>query len=135
MKVNVAIVIILFILTACNNVHQPTRMLLENADSIAINYFTGDGKMDSVTQVYMLKDKVVIANIIQQTTSSIFTNNDVCGYDGSLHFFKNNRVVLDMWFKKNNTKCNAVEFTYNGKLIHTKLTNEMAAILTSFQKK
>lgn len=134
MKIYVAIIIIL-VAASCNNVHQPTRTLLENTDSIAINYFTGDGKMDSVTKLYIIKDKIAIANIVQHATASVFTNKKTCGYDGSLHFFKSNRVVLDIWFKKNDPLCNAFEFVYNGKLVHTKLTSEMATMLHSFQKK
>jgi hypothetical protein len=135
MKIFATLVIITFIAISCNNVHQPTRTLLNNTDSIAINFFTGDGKMDSVTAVSIIKDKVTIENIVQQATASIFTNKKTCGYDGSLHFFKSNRVVLDIWFKKNDPTCNAFEFTYNGKLVHTTLTSEMATMLHSFQKK
>ena len=135
MKIFAGLVIITFIAISCNNVHQPTRTLLNNTDSIAINFFTGDGKMDSVTAVRIIKDKEAIVNIVQQATASIFTNKKTCGYDGSLHFFKSNRVVLDIWFKKNNPLCNAFEFVYNGKLVHTKLTSEMATMLHSFQKK
>jgi hypothetical protein len=135
MKFFAALVIITLVVLSCNNVHQPTRTLLNNTDSIAINYFTGDGKMDSVTAVCIIKDKETIENIIQQATASIFTKKKTCGYDGSLHFFKSNRVVLDMWFKKIDPTCNAFEFTYDGKLVHTTLTSEMATMLHSFKKK
>lgn len=120
---------------SCNNVHEQGRKIIEHSDSVAVNYFTGDGKIDSVTKVTMIKSKEDITSLENEATAATFKAEKKCGYDGSIHFFKNNRVVLDVWFKKNDEKCNAFEFTYQGKLVHTKMSKKAIELLNGVQTK
>jgi hypothetical protein len=120
---------------SCNNVHEQGRNIIEHSDSVAVNFFTGDGKIDSVTKVAMIKLKEDISLIENEATAATFNADKKCGYDGSLHFFKKNRVVLDIWFKKNDEKCNAFEYTYQGKLVHTKMGNKAIELLNGVQSK
>jgi hypothetical protein len=77
------IVLLLFILFSCSK-PSGIKNVITNADSVAINYFKGDGTADTVTNMVMLKDKNQISKLagyIETTT----TEDYKCGYDGSIH--------------------------------------------------
>jgi len=114
---------------------KPTgvRELIADSDSAAINFFKGDGSMDTVVHVAILRNKKEIEDLAAFIESGT-TENFKCGYDGSLHFFKNNAVVKDIDFRMNDAGCMHFSFTMNGKLYSTKLSAAAKQFLQSVNK-
>jgi hypothetical protein len=115
---------------------KPTgiKEVITSADSIAINYFKGNGSMDTVVNMVMLKDKSQmnkLADYVEATT----TENFKCGYDGSLHFFKRDMVIQDIDFRMNDVQCMYFSFLLNGKVFTTALSPEAKQFLQSVNKK
>ncbi|HMC98879.1 MAG TPA: hypothetical protein VKH37_01960, partial [Ferruginibacter sp.] len=94
---------LLFVIMSCS---KPTgiREFVSNSDSVVINYFKGDGSMDTVYKVAVVRDKKQINDIATQIESSAVQQSQ-CGLDGSLHFFKDNMVLQDVDFRMNVEKC------------------------------
>ena len=132
MKYLIVVITCLFFVACKESVPQLTEKIT-NADSLAINYFKGDGSMDTVVAVKIIADKNKInqlAKIAGGHTTEIFN----CGYDGSLHFFKNNRVIQDIDFRMNDPKCTHFSFTMEGKLYSTELSTEAKELILSLKK-
>jgi hypothetical protein len=106
---------------------------ITNADSMAINYFIGDGTMDTVVAVKIIADKNKM-NQLAKLAGGIVTDKSNCGFDGSLHFFKNNQVIQDISFRINEVTCNHFSFKLDGKLYFTQLTPEAKDMILSFKK-
>ena len=109
------------------------KELLTGSDSVAINFFKGDGSMDTVYKMVMLRDKKQVdslANFIESST----THQSNCGYDGSLHFFKNNTVLKDIDFRMNDGSCMHFSFTIKGYLYATTLSGNAKRFLLSVRK-
>lgn len=120
-------------LFSCTN---PTgiKEVITSADSVAINYFKGNGSMDTVVNMVMLKDKVQI-NKLADYIETPATANFKCGYDGSLHFFKRDMVVQDIDFRMNDVQCMYFSFLLKGKVFTTVLSPEAKQFLQSVNKK
>ena len=121
------------VLASCD---RPTgiKEYVQNADSVAINYFKGDGTMDTVVRVVVVKDKSQInelADMIEGGTSEDTASN--CGYDGSLHFFKNNVVLKDIDFRMGDVQCLHFSFSLNNKAYLTKLSGKAKTFLQMFK--
>ena len=114
---------------------KPTgvQKLVSDSDSAAINFYKGDGSMDTVVHFAMIRDKKQIADLAAFIESSA-TENFKCGYDGSLHFFKNNAVLKDIEFRMNDANCMHFSFIMNGKLYSTKLSDAAKQFLQSVNK-
>jgi hypothetical protein len=127
---------LLVCLTACHTgANKALKELTVNADSVAINYFKGDGTFDTVVTVKIIRDNNDI-NKLSDYVSASATNPDVkCGYDGSLHFFKQDSVVADIYFRMNDEQCMLFSFLQDGKLSATVLSTEAKQFLTALQKK
>jgi hypothetical protein len=106
---------------------------ITNADSMAINFFKGDGSMDTVVTVKIISDKNKI-NQLAKIAGGTVTDNSNCGYDGSVHFFKNNQVIQDISFRMNDPECNHFSFKLDGKIYSTQLTPETKEIILSLKK-
>jgi hypothetical protein len=100
---------------------------------MAINYFKGDGTMDTVVAVQITADKNKI-NQLAKMAGGNTTENTNCGFDGSLHFFKSNQVIQDIQFRMNDTQCAHFVFTLDGKLYSTELTADAKALIMSLKK-
>jgi len=112
-------IIIIAALSACHHSDKTIKTIISNSDSIAINYFTGDGNVDTVTVVRIIHDKdtmMQLSNLIAEKLVDIRSN---CGYDGSIHFFKNDIVVQDIKFRMNDDNCMLFTFIEDGKLTAT----------------
>ena len=129
-----SIFLLLFIvsLNACN---KPTgiKNLVTDADSVAINFFKGDGSMDSVHRVLVIKNKKTIEGLASQIESKQLAIQN-CGYDGSLHFFKNDIVVQDVSFRMNAADCMHFIFSLKGKIYSTRLSAAAKELLQSLNK-
>lgn len=132
-------IIILFfsffvVLTACNRPNAKIKERISNADSVAINYFKGDGTMDTVIAVKILRDKKIMDQLSSLISASSTEANIKCGYDGSLHFFKKNIVVQDIDCRMNDAECMYFSFKQQGKPAATVLSPQAKQLLESIKK-
>ncbi len=100
---------------------------------MAINWFKGDGTMDTVVAVKIIKDKNII-NTLAKMAGGYVTDKTGCGYDGSLHFFKLNQVIQDIRFRFTDAQCAHFEFIIDNKSYKTGLNQEAVALLQSLKK-
>ena len=124
----------IIIFSACNNSNEKIKERVTNSDSVAINYFKGDGSMDTVVAVKIIRDKKTINKLATLIGAKNSSGNMKCGYDGSLHFFKINRVIQDIDFKMNDANCMHFSFSQEGKLTATRLSPEAKQLLESLRK-
>lgn len=129
MKIVLLIVSLVIVLTACNKPNKKIKERISGADSVAINYFKGDGTMDSVVKVKIIKDKKTLDELTALISASSAKPGATCGYDGSLHFFKKNVVVQDVDFRMNNSACMFFTFKQGGKSEATVLSPEAKELL------
>ena len=127
------IITVIATLSSCN---KPTgiKELVSNADSVAINFYKGDGSMDTVVNVAILRNKEQVKQLAGYIESSS-TKKANCGYDGSLHFFKNNTVISDIDFRMNDADCMHFVFSLDGKGYTTTLSGEAKRFLEAINKK
>ncbi len=90
--------------------------------------------MDTVVNVVILRDKKQLDELSGYIASGTSENIN-CGYDGSLHFFKNNIVIKDIDFRMNDAGCMHFSFSMDGKSFFTKLSAEAKQFLVSLSKK
>lgn len=115
---------------------KPTGIkdVIAGADSVAINYFKGDGTADTVINMVMLKDKNQISKLADYTEGGK-TAQYKCGYDGSIHVFKRDMVLQDIHFSVNDMQCMHFSFLLNNKVYTTKLSAEALQFIKSLNKK
>lgn len=123
----------MIVLASCHQEDKALKAVIVNADSVAINYFTGDGKVDSVTSVKIIRDKNIMQQLSDHITASQSEFKTGCGYDGTIHFFKNDKVVQDIKFRLNNTDCMQFSFIEDGQKAATLLSSEAKRFLTSLK--
>ncbi len=125
---------LVFIISSCNQSNGLIKEQIVHSDSVAINYFKGDGTMDSVVEVKIIKDQ----KIIDQLTDFVYQNNRKmnysCGVDWSLHFFKMNKVIQDVNFGMNESGCSYFSFTLQGKMQATELSDAAKELIVSLRK-
>ena len=134
MKKILPFTILILLTISCNKTGKQLKERIANADSAAINYFKGDGTMDTVVSVKIIRDKQTLdelSNVLTASTAN-FTNN--CGVDGSIHFFKKDRVVQDIDFRMNKNECSQFSFFMNGKTVATALSAEAKKLLEAIKK-
>ncbi len=134
MKLFIVLVTVLIVLASCNRHNTKIKERISNADSVAINYFKGDGTMDTVIAVKIVQDQKTISALSDLISASSTEVNIKCGYDGSLHFFKKNMVVQDIDFRMNETNCMLFTFKQEGALVATNLSPKAKQILESIMK-
>lgn len=125
---------VVIVFSACNNGNEKIKERVSNSDSVAINYFKGDGSMDTVVAVKIIRDKKTINELANLIAAKNSAGDFKCGYDGSLHFFKMNSVIQDIDFKMNDADCMHFSFSQEGKLTATKLSPEAKLLLESLKK-
>ncbi|UEG50460.1 hypothetical protein LK994_03090 [Ferruginibacter lapsinanis] len=128
------LLLIICCLVACKRTNSKLKEQIIASDSVAINYFTGDGKMDTVTAVKIISDKKIIAQLVDMISAKKQSIVGKCGYDGSLHFFKNNVVIQDVDFRMNEANCMQFSFMQEGKLAATTLSPEARQLLENIRK-
>ena len=129
----IVLLLLLQVLFSCT---KPTgiKNVIAGADSVAINYFKGDGTADTVTNMVMLKDKSQISKLADYVEAAI-TEQYKCGYDGSIHIFKRDVVLQDINFSVNDVQCMHFSFLLNNKLHSTILSAEALQFIKSVNKK
>lgn len=120
-------------LVACNQPHKAFLEKVAGADSVAINYFRGDGRQDTVVAVRLVSNQ----QQVQQLTTFIGGSSAElykCGYDGSLHYFKRGAVLQDVNFRMNDAQCMHFAFVLDGRLHSTRLSAAARQLLESLKK-
>ncbi len=134
MKKILTFTILIFIFISCNKTDKQLKERIANADSVAINYFKGDGTMDTVVAVKIIRDKQRMDALTNMLTASSANYTSNCGVDGSIHFFKKNMVVQDIDFRMNKDYCSQFSFLLNGKIMATALSAEAKKMLETLKK-
>lgn len=114
---------------------KPTgiKEVVLSADSVAVSFFKGDGSIDPVLNVIMLrerKDLEKLAGYMESAQTAHFK----CGYDGSLHFFKKDIVLKQVDFRMNEPGCMHFSFLLDGKIYSTRLSGEAKKFLQSMNR-
>lgn len=90
--------------------------------------------MDTVVAVKIIRDKKQVSQLAELISATTTDANLKCGYDGSLHLFKDNRVIQDIDFRMNDVNCMLFSFMQEGKITGTKLSPEAKQFLESIKK-
>ena len=114
---------------SCKHSNKELKERLTQADSAAVNYFKGDGSMDTVVLVKIIKDKNILNQLNSFITEDITKEKINCGYDGSLHFFKNNMVIQDIYFRMDDDGCSQFTFSFQGVRSAAQLSGEAKELL------
>jgi len=127
-KIFIAFVALAFF-TSC---HDSTGIkdFVAGSDSVAINFYKGDGSMDSVVKVVILRDSAQVATLADFIESKE-VEQAKCGYDGSLHFFKKDMVLKDVDFRMNEKDCMQFSFMLNNKIYATRLSGKAKDYLSA----
>ncbi len=134
MKKIITFFILSLLFISCNNAGKQLKERIVDADSVAINYFKGDGTMDTVEVVKIIRDKQTLDQLTNLITTAGATYTTNCGVDGSIHYFKKNRVVQDIEFRMNKADCTQFSFLLNGKTVATALSAEAKKLLEAVKK-
>ena len=134
MKNTLLLLCILIFLVSCRHSNDAISRRISNSDSVAINYFKGDGTMDTVVAIKIIRDQQIIAQLAGFISAQQAEMNYACGFDGSLHFFKMNKVVQDINFGMNAAGCRYFSFVLNGKSQATNLSTAAKELITSLRK-
>lgn len=126
---------LLIVFSGCDDTGEQLRQQIGEADSMAINYFEGDGTMDTVVAVKIIRDKNSVEILTGFIAGSAISQPEKCGYDGSIHFFKNNQVLQDIYFSSTKEDCRHFLFRLNGRDVTTSLSNEAKDFLNKLKDK
>jgi hypothetical protein len=132
MKQIVYILIATLLLISCNKNAKELKERITGADSVAINFFKGDGNMDTVVMVKIIRDSATIGHLVDLVTGSSAVMKKGCGTDGSLHFFKSDMVIQDIDFRMGD-ECSLFLFTMNGKRAASRFSVEARAFLNDIK--
>jgi uncharacterized protein YpiB (UPF0302 family) len=126
-KLTVVLVTVFFL--SCSKKDKALHTHIANADSVAINFFKGDGTMDTVIAVKIIRDKNTMAQLAAMVSQDKVSSLNKCGVDGSLHFFKQDRVIQDIDFSLSNKQCQYFFYVYKGKRSNSRLPAEAVVLL------
>ena len=87
--------------------------------------------MDTVVAVTIIRDRKIINQLSNFISENKTEMNYACGFEGSLHFFKMNKVVQDINFGMNTTGCSYFSFVLNGKSQATSLSVAAKELIVS----
>ena len=135
MKQIIFILLLSVFFSACNDTAKQFKEKNAVADSIAINFFKAGGKMDTVTAVKIIRDKKTIDEIAGMIAASSASIKDKCTFDGSIHFFKSDRVIQDVFFNSSSKECRQFQFRLNGHHVATELDDNARDYLSVLKNK
>jgi hypothetical protein len=128
-----AVILISLSFISCTQSVTQLSAKIADSDSMAINYFKGDGSMDTVIAVKIIRNKEQINQLVKMAGGHT-ADNYKCGYDGSIHFFKMDKVIQDIDFRMNDVQCMHFSFMLEGKLYATTLSPEAKQLLENLRK-
>ncbi len=123
-------VVLSLLVLSCSRPVSGMEELLTGSDSVAVNVFTGSGKMDTVVRVLICREQPVINALAKAISAASAERQPHCGVDGSLHFFKNNQVLMDVYYRLPEGNCRQFSFTYKGEPQASKLSDSASALIT-----
>ncbi len=126
--------VVVCMLLSCNHSNKAIEERITNSDSLAINYYKGDGSIDTVVAVIIVRDRQKINQLAKLISNRSVEGDYKCGYDGSLHFFKMNSVIQDIDFRMNNGDCMYFSFLLNNKSQATAMSAAAKELISSFRK-
>lgn len=124
MKWFVCCLVLVLITESCQYKNTGLQQRLEQADSAAINFFKGDGSMDTVVAVRIIRDKAQLTQLNQFLSEKSVTVTAGCGEDASVHYFKGGVVMQDVYIGSQRNNCNRCYFVLNGERQSTQLSND-----------
>jgi hypothetical protein len=118
------IFILSFILFSCDNsVEDKLEDITENSDKVEIFFYNGmESNIDDKSKIVVISDKNEIERIMK-FVSSEDTPEYKCGYNGSISFFKENVLLLEMEFNIE-VQCNHFSFILNSAIFYKEMTGE-----------
>lgn len=124
MKLLVCCLALALIIGSCQYKNTALQERLEQADSAAINFFKGDGSMDTVVAVRIIRDKAQLIQLSQFLSEKSVSEKPSCGEDASIHYFKGGVVMQDVYIGSKRNNCNRCFFVLNGERQNTELSSE-----------
>jgi hypothetical protein len=119
MKVKIWVVLFLILTSGCGREAKLLREKIAGSDSAAVNLFAGDGTMDTVVRVKIIRDKQELEQLVMALTDKLAKPISACGTDGSIHFFKYNKVIQDIDFRLRKDGCRQCIFVLDGERMCT----------------
>lgn len=113
-------------LLSCNNSSLSKK--LKGSDSLVISF--NYPNTDSVVQTVNTTEQKAIRRLLQFVDGKE-TEQYKCGYDGTMTFFIQGKLVLPVVFKYSEEGCRHFLFDEDNKLRSTKMSNEAADFLKS----
>lgn len=112
--ISIALILSVTILgTSCSSPDKAWRDRLVNVDSIAINFFPGDGTMDPVVRVKVIRDAATIDSVRQWVTAEQASKPaKPCGPQASFHFFAMGKVMHDA--EVGIANCGLIQYRWQG---------------------
>jgi hypothetical protein len=130
----VIIIVTAVLFFSCKQNNKALKERLTVADSVAINYFKGDGSMDTVVLVKIIRDKNTLHQLSNLITDELTEEKPGCGYDGSIHFFKDNMVIQDIYFSMHKAGCSQFSFLFNRQRSAGKLSDSAKKLLLNLKQ-
>jgi len=112
-------------LAACHSSDKELNTLVINSDSAAIIYY---GPADTV-ETRIIRDKQILDKLAGFVSEEKTDHATICGYNGSIHFFKQDSVVQDIYFNIYTNNCNFFIYKKDGKPASTVLLPEAKQLL------
>jgi len=126
MKIILLLFLSSFIFLSCGSSSLSRK--LKGSDSLVINF--NYPNTDSVVQTVNTTERKAIRRLLQFVDSKE-TEQYKCGYDGTMTFFIQGKLVLPVVFKYSEEDCRHFLFDEDNKLRSTKMSNEAADFLKS----
>ena len=113
------VTLVVYFFSSCAQPDKAWRERLVNIDSVAINFFAGNGSMDSVVGVTVVRDAATIDSIRQWITAEqAKPSNEPCGPQASMHFFGMGKVMHDAEWGI--ASCGLVQYRWQGQTQYTR---------------
>jgi hypothetical protein len=118
------------VLVACHSADKELNAIVINSDSAAIIYYS---PADTV-ETRIIRDKQILDKLADFVSAEKTDHATICGYNGSIHFFKQDSVVQDIYFNMYTAHCNYFIYKKDGQPAATVLSPEAKQLLESLGK-
>lgn len=102
-----------------------------NADSLIVSFMdTTDKNSNSFIHEVVTTDKTAITKLLNFVKNKKAKAN-TCKPEGSMRFYRNDELLVTIWFKYRDIKCREFYYEWNGQTQTSALKNEAASFLES----
>lgn len=98
---------------SCSGPDKILQDRLTQVDSVAINFFSGDGSMDTVVGVTILRDRKEIDSLVKEAAQASIQVDKPCAPQASMHFFSRGQVIQDL--EVGIAGCDHLSYLHQGK--------------------